>query len=89
MVNTGPLSSTPSKEVTMTASVVHELNQPVSGGTVVFTLGTQTKSAATNGSGVATIKLNQKQGTYTVSAAFAEDAIPRGCGQQYVRDRPK
>jgi hypothetical protein len=73
---TGPLSSNPSKEITLTASLVDELNQPVSGGTVVFTLGTQTKSAATNASGVATatIKLNQKQGSYTVSAGFAEDA---------------
>jgi len=59
----------------MTASLVDELNQPVSGRLVVFTLGSQTISAATNVSGVATatIKLNQKQGTYTVSASFAED----------------
>lgn len=72
---TGPLSSNPSKEVTLTASLVDELNQPVSGRTVVFTLGSQSISAATNVSGVATatIKLNQKQGTYTVSASFAED----------------
>lgn len=72
---TGPLSSNPSKDVTMTASLVDELNQPVSGRLVVFTLGTQTISAATNVSGVATatIKLNQKQGTYTVSASFAQD----------------
>ncbi len=50
----------------MTASLVDELNQPVSGRTVVFTLGSQTISAATNASGIATatIKLNQKQGAY-------------------------
>ena len=72
---TGQLSSNPSKEVTLTASLVDELNQPVSGRTVQFTLGSQTTSAATNASGVATatIKLNQKQGPYTVSAEFAED----------------
>lgn len=73
---TGPLSSNPSKDVTLTASLVDELNQPVSGRTVVFTLGSQITSAATNASGVATatMKLNQKQGAYAVSASFAEDA---------------
>jgi hypothetical protein len=73
---TGPLQSNPSKNVTLTASLVDELNQPVSGGTVLFTLGTQSISAATNASGVATatIKLNQKHGTYTVTADYAGDA---------------
>jgi PKD domain len=72
---TGPLSSNPSKRITLTASLVDELNQPVSGRTVAFTMGSQSISAATNVSGVATavIKLNQKQGSYTVNAAFAED----------------
>ena len=43
---------------------------------MTFTLGTQTISATTNASGVASasIKLNQKHGTYTVSAAFAGDS---------------
>ena len=73
---TGPLKSTPSKNITLTASLVDELNQPVSGRTVVFTLGTQTISAATNVAGVATatIKLNQKQGSYALQASFAGDA---------------
>jgi hypothetical protein len=73
---TGPLQSNPSKNVTLTASLVDELNQPVSGRTVLFTLGTQSISAATDASGVAiaTIKLNQKHGTYTVTASFAGDA---------------
>ncbi len=72
---TGPNSSTPSKNVTLTAQVVDDLGQAVAGRTVVFTLGAQTISATTNAAGIAsaTIKLNQKHGGYTVSASFAGD----------------
>jgi hypothetical protein len=72
---TGPLQANPSKNVTLTASLVDELNQPVSGRMVLFQLGNQSISAATNASGIATatIKLTQKHGTYTVSASFSED----------------
>jgi hypothetical protein len=74
---TGPLSSLPSKDITLKASLVDQLNQPVVGRTVLFTLGAQSISAITDGSGVATatIKLNQKKGDYTVSAAFAGDTM--------------
>jgi PKD repeat protein len=72
---TGPNKSKPSKDVTLTASLVDDLGQSVAGRTVSFTLGSQSISATTNASGVAsaTIKLNQKQGTYTVQAAFPGD----------------
>ena len=72
---TGMLKSLPSKQVTLSASLVDELGQPVVGRTVTFTLGTQTASAATSSSGVATasIKLSQKKGTYIVGASFAGD----------------
>jgi PKD repeat protein len=72
---TGPVKSLPSKQVTLSASLVDELGQPVVGRTVTFTLGTQTVSAATSSSGVAaaTIKLNQKKALYIVSASFAGD----------------
>ena len=72
---TGPVKSGPSKQVTFSASLVDELGQPVVGRTVTFTLGTQTVSAATSSSGVAagTVKLNQKKGSYIVSASFAGD----------------
>jgi hypothetical protein len=72
---TGPLKSNSSKNVVLTASLVDELNQPVSGRTIVFTLGSQTISAATDGAGVATatIKLNQKHGSYPLNASFAGD----------------
>src|SRR5437588_259015 len=73
---TGLNSSTPSKNVTLTAQVVDDLGQSVAGRLVVFTLGAQTISATTNAAGIAsaTIKLNQKHGSYTVAASFAGDA---------------
>jgi PKD repeat protein len=74
---TGPLSSLPSKNVTLTASVVDQFAQPVVGRTVTFQLGTQSISATTNGAGVATatIKLNQKKSVVNVSASFAGDSM--------------
>jgi hypothetical protein len=73
---TGPNTSRPSKTITLSASVVDDLGQPVAGRTVTFTLGTETASATTNSSGVASVMLglNQKHGTYTVTASFAGDA---------------
>jgi PKD domain len=72
---TGPNQSNPSKDVTLSATVVDEFGQAVVGRTVSFVLGTQSISATTNSSGVAaaTIKLDQKKGDYTVSATFAGD----------------
>lgn len=74
---TGPLSSLPSKNVTLTASVVDQFAQPVVGRTVTFQLGTQSISATTNGAGLATatIKLNQKKSVVNVSASFAGDSM--------------
>jgi PKD repeat protein len=74
---TGPLSALPSKNVTLTASVVDQFGQPVVGRTVTFQLGTQSISATTNGSGVATatIKLTQKQSVVNVSASFSGDSM--------------
>jgi PKD repeat protein len=71
----GDLSAKQNKQVTVSASVVDELGQPVVGRTVQFTLGAQSATAATNSSGIATtaIKLNQKKGSYSVSASFAGD----------------
>lgn len=76
MSYTGPTSSNSSKTITLSAALVDELGFPVSGAPVVFTLGVQSVSANTDGSGVATatLKLNQKHGSYTVKAAFAGNA---------------
>ena len=70
---TGPIQSNASKTLALTASLIDELNQPVGGATILFTLGSQSVSANTDGSGVAsaTLKLNQKHGTYAVAASFA------------------
>jgi len=48
LVRQGPLKSLPSKNVTLTASLVDELGQPVVGRTVAFALGSQSISAVTN-----------------------------------------
>ncbi len=79
---TGPNKSTPSKNVTLSATVVDDLGQAVAGRTVMFTLGTQSISANTNSSGVAsaTIKLSQKPATYTVTATFAPPAADKYTG---------
>ena len=70
---TGPIASNSSKTLTLTASLIDELNQPVNNGTILFTIGSQSVSAQTNGSGIATatVKLSQKHGSYTVTASFA------------------
>jgi hypothetical protein len=72
---TGPLKSLPSKQVTLSATLVDELGQPVAGRTIAFQLGSQSASATTSASGVATvtIKLNQQKGSYPLSATFTED----------------
>jgi hypothetical protein len=79
---TGPNKSTPSKNVTLSATVVDDHGQAVAGRTVDFTLGTQSISATTDASGVAsaTIKLNQKHGTYTATATFAPPATDKYTG---------
>jgi hypothetical protein len=48
----------------------------VSGASILFTVGTQSVSANTNASGLATatLKLTQKHGDYTVSSSFAGNA---------------
>ena len=85
---TGPNTSKPSKIVTLSATVVDDLGQPVAGRTVTFMLGSQTITATTSASGVATamLKLIQRQGTYFVSATFAGDTkyIGSGGGQVFT-----
>lgn len=72
---TGPISSTPSKTLTLTAALIDDLGKPVVGRQVTFTIGSQSVSVNTDANGVATatLKLNQKKGTYAVSVAFAGD----------------
>lgn len=81
---TGPNKSTPSKNVTLSATVLDDHGQPVAGRIVNFTLGAQSISATTNASGIAsaTLKLNQKQGTYTATATFSPPATDKYTGSK-------
>ncbi len=55
-----------------TTTLVDATGAPLAGRTVDFTLGTQAASAVTdaNGKAVTELKLNQKNGTYTVAATW-------------------
>jgi PKD repeat protein len=70
---TGPVTGAPNKVINLSASLVDATGTPLAGRTINFTLGTQTASATTdaNGAATASLKLTQKNGTYTVSASFA------------------
>lgn len=73
---TGPLSSNPSKTITLTANLVDEYGQAVSGRKVLFTLGAQSATGTTDSTGTASVnlRLNQKPGSYPLNASFAADA---------------
>jgi hypothetical protein len=69
---TGALTGTPNKVITLSAKLVDATGTPLAGRTINFALGTQNASAITdaNGQAATTLKLTQKNGTYTVSATF-------------------
>jgi len=69
---TGAVSGGPNKTVQLSALVTDATGTPLANRTVQFQLGAQSASATTNASGIAatSLKLNQKNGTYTVSATF-------------------
>jgi hypothetical protein len=71
----GSVSALPKKESVVKANVTDEFGQPVSGRTVTFTIGTQSVTAVSDGTGTAvgTIKLTQKTGAYVVTATYAGD----------------
>jgi hypothetical protein len=71
---TGATTGGPNKTVVLSAVLKDATGKPLPGKTVTFQLGTQGPfSVTTDGSGIATytLKLNQKNGTYTVSATYA------------------
>jgi PKD repeat protein len=77
---TGALSGGPNKTVTLSATLVDATGKSLAGRTVFFVLGSQTKSAVTNASGVATttLKLAQKNGKYPLTTTWtpaAADAV--------------
>jgi PKD domain len=73
---TGATSGAPNKAVTLSAVLRDATGTALGGRTVTFVVGSQTVSAATNASGVATasLKLTQKNGTYALSATW----VPAG-----------
>jgi hypothetical protein len=74
LVYGGPLSSLPSKALTLSAILTDDSGRALPGMTVTFTLGTQSCSGVTNATGVATCtiaKLVQKTGAYTLTSKYA------------------
>lgn len=69
---TGALTGGPNKTVTLSAVLVDNQNHPLAGKVIAFQLGSQSASATTNASGVAatTLKLNQKNANYPLTATF-------------------
>jgi hypothetical protein len=77
---TGALKSQPNKSVSLSATLKDAAGKALSGKTVVFKLGTQTVSGTTlaNGVATATLKLTQKNATYSLTATFTGDGIQYG-----------
>jgi hypothetical protein len=70
---TGTLTGGANKTITLSAVLVDATGTPLGGRTIAFTLGSQTASAVTSSSGVASfqLKLAQKNGTYPLTATWA------------------
>jgi hypothetical protein len=70
---TGALTGGPNKTITLSAVLVDSQNQPLSGRVIAFQLGSQSASATTNASGVATttLALNQKNANYPLTATYS------------------
>ena len=70
---TGALTGGPNKTVTLSAILKDATGLPLAGRVITFTLGTQTVSATTDANGVVStsLKLNQKNGKYSLTAAYA------------------
>ncbi|HLO34904.1 MAG TPA: PKD domain-containing protein, partial [Candidatus Deferrimicrobium sp.] len=70
---TGALNGGPNKTVTLSAVLKDATGKALAGRTITFKLGTQTASAVTDATGVAkaSLQLNQKNGSYSLTATFA------------------
>ena len=77
LVYTGATQGLANKYVALSATLTDERGRPVTGRIVTFTLGSQTATASTNSAGLAstTLRLNQKNGNYPVSANFTGDSL--------------
>ena len=74
---TGSLTGGPNKVITLSAKLVDATGTPLGGRSIEFVLGTQSASASTDSSGIAatTLKLSQKNGTYTLTATFSPSGV--------------
>ncbi len=72
VVYTGALTGGPNKVITLSASLTDATGTPLAGRTITFQLGSQSATSVTNANGQATtsLKLSQKNGTYTVITTF-------------------
>jgi PKD domain len=70
---TGALSGGPNKTITVSATLVDATGEALAGRMITFQLGSQTASALTTATGVASVhlKLKQKNGTYPLTATWA------------------
>jgi hypothetical protein len=70
---TGGLKGAPNKPTAISAKVVDALGRPLAGQTVTIVIGSQSKTAVTDGNGIAatTITLTQKPGYYPLTASWA------------------
>ena len=77
---TGATTGGPNKTVILSAVLKDATGTALSGRQVVFVLGSQQVSAATNGSGVASasLKLTQKNGTYALTATWTPSGADAG-----------
>ena len=77
---TGPVTGGANKTVTLSAVLKDASGKPLAGRVVKFVLGTQTVSATTDLSGTASwpLKLSQKNGTYSLTAAYVPAAADVG-----------
>jgi PKD repeat protein len=81
---TGATTGGPNKTIVLSAVLKDATGKPLAGRTIAFQLGTQSATAVTDANGVAAVslKLNQKNGTYTVSATYTPAGVdgPRYLG---------
>ena len=73
---TGAVTGGPNKTVALSAKLVDGLNRPLGGKLVTFQLGTQSVSATTAATGIATasLKLTQKNASYSLATTWPGDA---------------
>ena len=73
---TGALEGAPNKVITLSAILKDSQGKPLAGRMVTFQVGTQSTWAMTDANGIAvtTLKLTQKQGSYSVITSYAPGA---------------